>query len=70
MSVIYLFKLWVFSTLKYAVDFGIDVNYYFNFINFAVTSLFEFTVQCLFAIRIPRAIAGIRSTGVDRGAGY
>ena len=39
MSVIYLFKLWVLSKLKYAVDFRIDINYYFNFINSIITSV-------------------------------
>lgn len=50
MSVFYLFKLWILNTLKYAVDFRININYYFNFINFLVTSLFGVTVKCLFVI--------------------
>lgn len=50
MSVIYLFKLWILNTLKYTVDFGIDINYYFNFINFHITSLFGITAECLYVI--------------------
>ena len=50
MSLIYLFKLWELNTLKYAVDFEIHINCYFNFINFTVTSVFGFTAKCLFVI--------------------